>query len=73
MGVRSPSKFTHLRRLEQILQDHCIGKCGKEYDEGELRDLIVEKKSRQAERQVEEALRKQRMYFEHSSAMQITL
>lgn len=63
MGVCSPSKFTHLRRLEQILQDHCIGKCGKEYSEYELREMILEKKVKQAEKFVEVELRKQRSQF----------
>lgn len=73
MGVRSPSKYTHLRRLEQILQDHCIGKCGKEYSEYELRSLIVEKKAKKAEREVEAALRKQRIPNGPLDVVQITL
>jgi len=52
-SMNSPSKYASRQNLEQALKDHNIGAGGKEYQEDELRDLIMRKRTAQAEAQAD--------------------
>lgn len=47
--IKTPSKFTGLKRLKQIKKDNCIAESGQEYCEYEIESLIIQKEQALAE------------------------
>jgi len=54
--INSPSKYTSLERLEQIRKDNCIAASGKEFQEQELEEMILDKRILEAQRLYKELI-----------------
>jgi hypothetical protein len=60
-----PSKFISLERLKQIQKDHYMGENGHDYDAQAVDEMIMEKRSRQADKLNEEETKKWDEYAQY--------
>ena len=57
MGTRGVSKFTSLLKLLDIKKDYYRGKDGRDYDQHEVDQMIIQKTMKQVEQKLDDTLR----------------
>lgn len=56
MTTKTPSKYLSRDFLKAVLIDNCVTESGKEYDENELKALLIQKEIEAGEAQADELL-----------------